>query len=126
RRSLKPGPSPRYTSTTALTGHFLMTAVNLHHRITGTGQPLDMLHGLFGSQENLGAISRLLAEQYQIHGLDLRNHGRSPHTQAYSYPLMVADVIAYMDRIGLERAHFIGHSMGGKTAMQLALTQDRK
>jgi len=99
-----------------------MTAVNLHHRVTGTGQPLVMLHGLFGSQENLGAISRLLAEQYQIHGLDLRNHGRSPHTQAHSYPSMVADVIAYMDRIGLERAHFIGHSMGGKTAMQLALT----
>src|SRR5690606_41348734 len=68
--------SPRYISTPALTGHF-MTAVNLHHRVTGTGQPLVMLHGLFGSQENLGAISRLLAEQYQIHGLDLRNHGRS-------------------------------------------------
>ena len=103
-----------------------MTAVNLHHRITGTGQPLVMLHGLFGSQENLGAISRLLAEQYQIHGLDLRNHGRSPHTQAHSYPLMVDDVIAYMDHQGLERAHFIGHSMGGKTAMQLALTHPQR
>lgn len=103
-----------------------MTAVDLHHRITGSGQPLVMLHGLFGSQENLGAISRLLADQYQIHGLDLRNHGRSPHTRAHSYPLMVEDVIAYMDRAGLERAHFIGHSMGGKTAMQLALSHPQR
>lgn len=103
-----------------------MTAVTLHHRITGTGQPLVMLHGLFGSQENLGAIGRALAEQYQIHGLDLRNHGRSPHTEDHSYALMVEDVVTYLDRMGIERAHFLGHSMGGKTVMQLALDHPQR
>ncbi len=99
-----------------------MTTVTLHHRISGEGEPLLMLHGLFGSLENLGSISRLLADQYQIHGLDLRNHGRSPHTEAHNYELMAADVAAYLDQAGLDRVRVVGHSMGGKVAMQLALS----
>ncbi len=98
-----------------------MTTVSLHHRVSGAGEPLLMLHGLFGSLENLGSISRLLADQYQIHGLDLRNHGRSPHTDSHSYELMAADVVAYLDQAGLDRVRVVGHSMGGKVAMQLAL-----
>lgn len=96
--------------------------VTLNHRISGEGSPLILLHGLFGSLDNLGGIARRLQDQWQIHALDQRNHGGSPHTEEMNYPLMAEDVLAYMDAQGLEKASVIGHSMGGKTAMQLALT----
>ncbi|MDX1456448.1 MAG: alpha/beta fold hydrolase, partial [Marinobacter sp.] len=86
--------------------------VRLNHRITGTGQPLILLHGLFGSMENLGGVSQRLQDYFQIHALDQRNHGRSPHTDAMDYPAMAEDVIGYMDEQGLERAALLGHSMG--------------
>ncbi|WP_417564920.1 alpha/beta fold hydrolase [Marinobacter sp.] len=96
-------------------------SVALNHRITGEGSPLILLHGLFGSLENLGGIARRLEDQWQIHALDERNHGSSPHTEAMDYPAMAADVIAYMDAQGIEKASLLGHSMGGKVAMQVAL-----
>lgn len=96
-------------------------SVELNHRITGDGPPLILLHGLFGSLENLGGISRRLQEQWQIHALDQRNHGSSPHTDTMDYPAMADDVLAYMDARGLDKAAILGHSMGGKTAMQVAL-----
>lgn len=97
-------------------------SVRLHHRITGEGKPLLLLHGLFGSLENLGGVNQRLQVEWQIHGLDLRNHGRSPHTDTMDYPAMAEDVVAYLDEQGLERASLLGHSMGGKTAMQVALS----
>lgn len=96
-------------------------SVELNYRITGKGEPLILLHGLFGSLENLGGISRRLNDEWQIHALDQRNHGSSPHTDTMDYPVMAADVEAYMDARGLEKASVLGHSMGGKVAMQLAL-----
>lgn len=96
-------------------------SVELNYRITGDGSPLILLHGLFGSLENLGGISRRLQDQWQIHALDQRNHGSSPHTDTMDYPSMADDVLAYMDARGLDKAAILGHSMGGKTAMQLAL-----
>ncbi len=96
-------------------------SVELNHRITGDGPPLILLHGLFGSLENLGGIARRLEDEWQIHALDQRNHGNSPHVDAMDYPAMADDVIAYMDAAGLEHAALLGHSMGGKTAMQVAL-----
>lgn len=95
--------------------------VRLHRRITGEGEPLVLMHGLFGSLENLGGINQRLQDGWQVHGLDLRNHGRSPHTDTMDYPAMAADVVAYLDEQGIERVSLLGHSMGGKTAMQLAL-----
>jgi esterase len=97
-------------------------SVRLHHRITGEGRPLLLLHGLFGSLENLGGVNQRLQDEWQVHGLDLRNHGRSPHADTMDYPAMAGDVVAYMDEQGLDRASLLGHSMGGKTAMQVALT----
>lgn len=97
-------------------------SVRLHHRITGEGRPLLLLHGLFGSLENLGGVNQRLQDGWQIHGLDLRNHGRSPHTDTMDYPAMAEDVVAYLDQQGIDRACLLGHSMGGKTAMQVALT----
>lgn len=97
-------------------------SVTLHHRVTGEGKPLVLLHGLFGSLENLGGINQRLQDKWQIHGLDLRNHGRSPHTDSMDYPSLAADVVAHLDDQGIDRASFLGHSMGGKTAMQVALS----
>jgi len=96
-------------------------SVELNHRITGEGNPLILLHGLFGSLENLGGVARRLQDEWQIHALDERNHGGSPHTDSMDYPAMAEDVLAYMDAQGLEKASLLGHSMGGKVAMQVAL-----
>lgn len=96
-------------------------SVELNGRVTGEGKPLILLHGLFGSADNLGAVARGLEAGWQIHALDLRNHGGSPHADAMDYPSMAEDVLAYMDRQSLDRVAVLGHSMGGKVAMQLAL-----
>lgn len=98
-----------------------MTTIELHSHQMGEGPPMLLLHGLFGSWENLGAIARHLATDYRLYCLDLRNHGRSPHTDAMNYELMSEDVYHFMQHKGIAKAHVLGHSMGGKTAMQLAL-----
>lgn len=105
--------------------------VSLYAQVTGSkttadaaadeNLPVILLHGLFGSLENLGVVARALSDTWEVHALDLRNHGRSPHADSMSYPEMAEDVRAYMDRNGMNRAAIIGHSMGGKTGMQLAL-----
>lgn len=97
-------------------------SITLNHRIVGEGPALLLLHGVFGSLENLGGVSQRLQDRWQIHGLDLRNHGKSPHTDTMDYPSMAEDVIHYMDQQGLDQALILGHSMGGKVAMQAALT----
>ncbi|MGY0217110.1 alpha/beta fold hydrolase [Endozoicomonadaceae bacterium StTr2] len=95
--------------------------MKLYGKVQGTGQPLVMLHGLFGTHENLGGLSRQLAENYQVHALDLRNHGRSPHVEEMNYPAMAADVREYIEEHQLGSVVVVGHSMGGKVAMQLTL-----
>ncbi|WP_369600694.1 alpha/beta fold hydrolase [Hahella sp. SMD15-11] len=95
--------------------------VQLAHRVQGQGSPVILVHGLFGSMENLGAIARLLAGEFEVHSLDMRNHGRSPHTDHMDYATMSQDILKYMNRAGLDQAAMLGHSMGGKTVMQLAL-----
>lgn len=94
----------------------------LHTDITGQGTPLLLIHGLFGSGENLGMIARLLADRFRVINVDLRNHGRSGHSDALSYPLMAADLVETMDALNIPAAAVLGHSMGGKAAMQLALS----
>jgi pimeloyl-ACP methyl ester carboxylesterase len=98
-----------------------MDGVELHAEVTGTGDPLVILHGLFGSARNWGAIARALGETHRVHALDLRNHGSSPWTPTMSYAEMAADVARYIDDHGLEPSAVLGHSMGGKVAMLLAL-----
>ncbi|WP_029654417.1 alpha/beta fold hydrolase [Marinobacter daepoensis] len=97
-------------------------SVNLNSRVSGQGTPLILLHGLFGSLENLGGIGRRLEDSWQIHALDERNHGSSPHSDVMDYPAMAEDVIAYLDAQSIDKAILLGHSMGGKVAMQVALT----
>ena len=97
--------------------------MELFTRQTGDSGPhVILLHGLFGSHENLGVLARGLAAHCRVHAMDLRNHGRSPHAATMTYPEMAADVRTTMDAHDLQQAVIIGHSMGGKVAMELALT----
>ena len=90
-------------------------------RYSDSGDTLLMMHGLFGSLGNLGWQSRELAKDFAVVGLDLRNHGASPHSDVMDYPSMAADVIEFMDDNDIAQCKLFGHSMGGKVAMQVAL-----
>jgi esterase len=87
----------------------------------GEGPPLVLLHGLFGAARNFGAIQRAVAPRFRVVALDLRNHGESPHEPGMRYPTLAADVRETLLSLGIERAAVVGHSMGGKTAMAMAL-----
>ena len=97
--------------------------MNLFFHSYGTsGTPLIILHGLLGSSDNWHTLGKMFGARFHVFTLDARNHGRSPHTDEMSYPAMADDVREFMQQHGLQTAHLLGHSMGGKTAMQLALT----
>lgn len=87
---------------------------------SSTGKPLIILHGLFGQQGNWATHAKALSDTFAVYGFDARNHGQSAHSETMSYELMADDVLETMDALGIKSADFIGHSMGGKTAMQLA------
>lgn len=87
------------------------------------GPPLVLLHGLFGSSRNWTRIARTLSKSRQVLAPDLPNHGESPWTESTDYPAMAQALADYLDGAGLHRVDLIGHSMGGKVAMVLALTQ---
>lgn len=83
--------------------------------------PLIILHGFLASSRNWRTVAKKLAEKYHVYVLDMRNHGVSPHAERMDYPVMVADVLWFLDNLGLQKANLLGHSMGGKIAMWLAL-----
>ncbi|MEZ5930880.1 MAG: alpha/beta fold hydrolase [Alphaproteobacteria bacterium] len=85
------------------------------------GSPIVILHGLLGAGRNWTTIAKRLGEGHKVVTLDMRNHGSSPWADDMSYPLMAADVRAYIENAALGPVTVIGHSMGGKTAMRLAL-----
>ena len=93
----------------------------LHFKQLGQGEPLVLLHGLFGSGDNWFGVAPKLAEKFHVFAPDLRNHGHSPHHAEMDYPLMAADVEKFLTDQKIESAHVLGHSMGGKVAMQFAL-----
>ena len=95
--------------------------MQLHFKQLGHGEPLVLLHGLFGSSDNWFGVAPKLAEKFHVFIPDLRNHGSSPHHDAMDYPLMAADVEKFFAAQKIESASVIGHSMGGKVAMQFAL-----
>ncbi len=86
----------------------------------GSGPPLVLLHGLFASLSSWLGVARRLARDFAVYAVDLRNHGGSFHSPEFNYPAMAADVAAFLDARGLARVHLVGHSMGGKVAMQFA------
>lgn len=94
--------------------------MNLFYRQYGTGEPLVILHGLFGQCDNWASIAKALGENYTVYCMDLPNHGQSPHTEEFNYPAMVEDVRMTVENLGLNKFHLLGHSMGGKVAMFFA------
>jgi pimeloyl-ACP methyl ester carboxylesterase len=88
---------------------------------SGDGPPVVLLHGLFGSARNFGATQRALTPLFRVIAMDARNHGASPHAAGMRYATLAADVLETMDALGVTRSAVIGHSMGGKTAMTLAV-----
>jgi pimeloyl-ACP methyl ester carboxylesterase len=95
--------------------------MKLHYRSMGDGFPLIVLHGLLGSLDNWQPLGRHFAAHFKVFAVDLRNHGQSPHHDDVSYDAMTADLDEFMRTHELTRAHLLGHSMGGKVAMQFAL-----
>lgn len=93
----------------------------LNYVQSGQGPHVILIHGLFGSLENLNSIAKPLSENFTVTNIDLRNHGKSFHSQTMTYADMANDVQALMSHLNIAKAHIIGHSMGGKVAMQVAL-----
>ncbi len=95
----------------------------LHSQILGTGKPLLVLHGFLGMSDNWRTMGKRWADHLEVHLIDLRNHGRSFHSDVFSYADMTADLTAYCDHHQLKQAIVLGHSMGGKLAMHYATTK---
>jgi esterase len=94
--------------------------MKLHHRILGEGQPLIILHGLFGSSDNWQTHAKKLAEYFQVVLVDQRNHGHSGWSDDFSYELMAEDLNELIGELGFGKVLLLGHSMGGKTIMRFA------
>jgi len=99
--------------------------MNLFFQKLGEGPPVVILHGLFGMSDNWMSIARKLSSDYSIYLPDLRNHGRSPHSPNMDYALMAQDVYNFVQHIGLKNFSLVGHSMGGKTAIQYAVKYEK-
>lgn len=93
--------------------------IKLHYKHSGNGSVLIILHGLFGSLDNWQSIAKKLAETFSVFSIDLRNHGKSEHTNIFSIPLMAADVFQFIADHHLNEVNIIGHSMGAKVALQM-------
>jgi len=100
--------------------------MQLYFKEFGQGEPLILLHGLFGSSDNWLGVTPKLAEKFHVFILDLRNHGQSPHAAEMNYPLLAEDVVSFLDARSLPEASVLGHSLGGKVAMQLALSHPHR
>ena len=100
---------------------FSKTLTLYSRKVGENGPDFVVLHGLFGSGKNWRSFAGSLEEDFQVWTLDARNHGDSPHADSMSYQQMAEDVVRFFDENELENVIILGHSMGGKTAMQLAL-----
>lgn len=93
----------------------------LNFKQSGQGLDLILIHGLFGSMDNLNMVSRTLAKSYRVTNIDVRNHGDSFQQNSMRYNELALDVVNLMDHLNMTSAAILGHSMGGKIAMQIAL-----
>jgi esterase len=100
--------------------------MKLFFREYGQGKPLIILHGLFGSSDNWLTQAKLFSGSYKVYTIDQRNHGQSPHSDTFDYESMVSDLSEFMQDHSIADPVVIGHSMGGKTAMNFALTHPEK
>ena len=95
-------------------------------RTYGEGIPLIIIHGLFGMSDNWNTLGKKFAENFNVHIVDLRNHGRSFHSDDISYDLMAEDIEKYIEYFGLNKPILLGHSLGGKVAMNLCFRNSSK
>lgn len=93
----------------------------LHYQQLGAGENIVLIHGLFGSLENLNMVAKPLSEHYKVTNIDVRNHGLSPQENEMSYSQLAQDIIDTLNHLNITSTHLLGHSMGGKIAMQVAL-----
>lgn len=100
--------------------------MKLNYKSIGNGKPVIIAHGLFGSLDNWMSIGNILGEFFRVYLVDMRNHGKSPHSPLMNYQLMAEDLYRFMDEHSLEETSIIGHSMGGKAAMKLTLDQPER
>ncbi len=94
----------------------------LNYQQLGEGKNIVLIHGLFGSLENLNMVAKSLSQHYCVTSIDVRNHGNSFHQQDMDYQVLAQDVINLLDDLSIEHCHILGHSMGGKIAMKIALS----
>ena len=100
--------------------------MKLHYQQIGKGPHVILIHGLFGSLDNLNIIAKSLKDNFTVTSVDLPNHGNSPSLDQMNYPQMSSALIKLLIDLNIEKAILIGHSMGGKVAMQTALTNPSK
>lgn len=94
--------------------------MRLNCRKYGSGPPLIILHGLFGSSDNWVTFAKSISDRFTVYLPDLRNHGQSPHSPVHDYGSMADDLAELADLLGLEKFFLAGHSMGGKAAIRFA------
>ncbi|MBG6132917.1 pimeloyl-ACP methyl ester carboxylesterase [Aquimarina sp. EL_43] len=95
--------------------------MKLHANVFGEGQPFIILHGFLGMGDNWKTLGKKISEQgFQVHLVDQRNHGRSPHSDEFSYDILADDLATYCEEYHLQNCNILGHSMGGKTVMLFA------
>jgi len=98
----------------------------LHYQQMGKGEHIVLIHGLFGSLENLNMVAKPLSKSYCVTSIDVRNHGHSFHENNMDYSILALDVIKLMDELSIDQFYLLGHSMGGKIAIQLALEYPKR
>jgi pimeloyl-ACP methyl ester carboxylesterase len=97
--------------------------MKLHYQESGSGLPLLIIHGLFGSADNWRSMAKYFSKFYRVISVDLRNHGRSPHSDEQNFDLMAEDIVELCDELKLIKVNVLGHSLGGKVAMRFAEMQ---
>lgn len=92
----------------------------LNYKVFGEGDPVIILHGLFGMLDNWQTFAKELSKEYMVYVIDQRDHGKSEHTNDFNYPLLAEDLKHFLEEQWIYEARFIGHSMGGKTLLQFS------
>jgi len=100
--------------------------MKLFFRESGQGEPLIILHGLFGSSDNWYTHAKTFASHFKVYLVDQRNHGQSPHSDEFNYKALTLDLEEFMTEHAIEKPILLGHSMGGKTAMNFAVKNPDK
>ena len=95
--------------------------MELNFKKVGDGEPLIILHGLFGSLDNWLTLAKKLGQHFEVYLVDARNHGQSPHSEEFNYDVMADDLYEFLMQHNIIDPIILGHSMGGKTAMQFAM-----